>query len=56
MTAGTDWVKHLVDDAVQELLAGTITDTTLHILLLQLIQSLELRPELSEVLRSRECL
>lgn len=56
MTAGTDWVKHLVDDAVQELLAGTITDTTLHILLLQLVQSLELWPELSEVLRSRECL
>ena len=56
MTADTDWVEHLVDDAVQELLAGTVTDTTLHILLLQLIQSLELRPELCEILRSRECL
>lgn len=56
MTAGTDRVEHLVDDAVQELLASTITNTTLHILLLQLIQSLELWPELSEVLWSRECL
>ena len=54
-SAGTDWVEHLVDDAVQELLAGTVTNTTLHILLLQLIQSLELRPELSKVLWCREC-
>ena len=56
MTAGTDRVEHLVEHTVQELLASTVTDTTLHILLLQFIERFEFRPELSEVLISRESL
>ena len=51
MTPCADRIESLVKDAVQELLAGTVTDAALHILLLQLLQTLELRPELCEILR-----
>ena len=56
MTAGTDRSKHLVEHTVEEFLTGSVTDASLHILSLQFVEILELRPELSEVLGCRECL
>ena len=51
MTPCADRIESLVQDAVQELLAGSVTDAALYILLLELFQAVELWPELCEILR-----
>ena len=55
MTASTDRTESLVQDIVQELLAGSVSDTALHILLFQFFEGCELRPEFCEVLVGAEC-
>ena len=54
VTACADRIKHLVQDAVEQLLTLHVTDTTGCVSRLQLVKVLELRPELRKVFVRRE--
>src|SRR5574344_1238253 len=48
--------EHVVEDGVEELLAGAVAYTSVNIVLLEFVTVLELRPVVGEVVVATECL
>ena len=52
----THRLEHAVEDGVEELLAGAVANTSVDVVLLEVVEILELRPEVGEVVVATECL